>query len=150
MKIKITSALDNNLFGQYKGTYLDELVKIEEKGMYGGSIDLTVNTGNEITIDTTAIKDTLVVDTEIDVDGVWSIYAKNPKMGGVLLVTKVDEKYMMIDIINTMEFARNRLREAKDNGLLTEVVVWSLKSMKGNPGLTIEQAIKSGFEEWVK
>ena len=42
------------------------------------------------------------------------------------------------------------LNDAIDGGLETEVVFTALKNMKENSNLTIGEAIKIGFDEWIK
>ena len=42
------------------------------------------------------------------------------------------------------------LQSSRKQGLLVEVVTWSLKEMKNNPRLSIEEALNIGFFEWVK
>lgn len=49
-----------------------------------------------------------------------------------------------------MEYASDIFCEAKKYGMEIEVVVWALDAMKCNPGLSIQQALKDGFDEWVK
>lgn len=44
----------------------------------------------------------------------------------------------------------NIMKAAYQEGLLTEVVVWSLQYMQGNRDATIEEALNYGFNEWVK
>lgn len=56
----------------------------------------------------------------------------------------------MNEIIHDMELISSYLEEAHEYNLLTEVVFFSLKSMKDNPTLTEAQAITLGYNEWVK
>lgn len=51
---------------------------------------------------------------------------------------------------NVYELANDVAKEALNYGLLAEVIVFSLKYMKEDPSLTIEQAILAGYDDWVK
>ena len=42
------------------------------------------------------------------------------------------------------------LTKAEDCGLQVEFVTFALKYMKEDPGMTIKEACKRSFEEWVK
>jgi hypothetical protein len=53
-------------------------------------------------------------------------------------------------MLEEYEAVRNAIKGASEYGLEIEVVVFALKYMKQDPKLTVEQAIKLGFEEWVK
>lgn len=47
-----------------------------------------------------------------------------------------------------MESVSNALKRAKEYGLETEVVLWSLYSMRGSPKNTIAKALWEGLYEW--
>ena len=49
-----------------------------------------------------------------------------------------------------MSLIRSFLKDARDYGLETEVVMWAIKSMKEDPSISISQAMARGFYEWVK
>lgn len=42
------------------------------------------------------------------------------------------------------------LERAKEQGLETEVVTWALKYMKNHPDLTISEAIRLSYLDWIK
>ena len=42
------------------------------------------------------------------------------------------------------------LEQAKEQGLEIEVVTWALKYMKNHPDLTISEAIRLSYLDWVK
>lgn len=46
--------------------------------------------------------------------------------------------------------AENAIKWSEEDGLLTEVFIWSLMAMKANPELEIHEAIQEGFDEWDK
>lgn len=84
MIIEITKKLENDIFGQYEAIYKGETKIIETGGMYGGEIKLNVSSGMTITVETKLELPTI----PIKVEGIWSIYAKNPQRGAVLTITK--------------------------------------------------------------
>jgi len=47
----------------------------------------------------------------------------------------------------TIQFANNLLIQASIEGMITEVVVWSLSAMKNNPNLSIEEAIEYSIKD---
>lgn len=49
----------------------------------------------------------------------------------------------LLNVSNALDFSKER-------GLESEVFLWSLKAMKENPNLTIEEALISGVNEWIK
>ena len=49
-----------------------------------------------------------------------------------------------------MSLIRSFLKDARDYGLETEVVMWAIKSMKEDPSISISQAMARGFYEWIK
>lgn len=52
--------------------------------------------------------------------------------------------------LDEFEAIQTALKGASEFNLEVEVVWYALKAMKENPRLSIEEAIKIGFEEWVK
>lgn len=42
------------------------------------------------------------------------------------------------------------LNHAIEEGLLPEVIIWALRSMKYDPKQTIPQALMDGYYEWIK
>jgi hypothetical protein len=53
-------------------------------------------------------------------------------------------------ILEELKAAHHALVNAKEYDLEAEVFVWSLIHLKENPGLTIEEAIEKGHDEWIK
>jgi len=49
-----------------------------------------------------------------------------------------------------MSLIRSFLKDARDSGLETEVVMWAIKAMKEDSGISISEAMARGFYEWVK
>ena len=49
-----------------------------------------------------------------------------------------------------LDLVGSALRYSRTWGLEAEVVTWALCAMKQDPSLSIEEAIKIGFMEWVK
>jgi len=52
--------------------------------------------------------------------------------------------------VEDIHYIDSLLDEAAEFGLMSEVVLTALQSMKQNPNLTIQQAIQIGYDEWVK
>lgn len=48
-----------------------------------------------------------------------------------------------------MEACTNVLKMAKEEGLEVEVMIWSMKALRDNPGMQIIDALQIGFDEWV-
>lgn len=91
-KIRITEELNDNIFGQYKGVYLNSENKLLViQGRYGGNISLTLRTNDVLTVDSTPLqsKRKLEIGKEYDFDGICSIYAKNPSMGALFHCTNI-------------------------------------------------------------
>jgi hypothetical protein len=59
-------------------------------------------------------------------------------------------KFEEIDGDTDIEIVSHALMEAKKHGLESEVMTWSLKTLKDNPSLSIEHAVKIGLAEWIK
>ena len=57
---------------------------------------------------------------------------------------------MQDEILKEFRAVEFALKEAINDGLEVEVVVFALKAMKENPSLSIEEAINIGYEEWIK
>lgn len=57
---------------------------------------------------------------------------------------------MQDEILKEFRAVEFALKEAINDGLEVEVVVFALKAMKENPSLTIEEAILVGYDEWIK
>lgn len=57
---------------------------------------------------------------------------------------------MADEILKEFRAVEIALKEAINEGLEVEVVVFALKVMKENPSLSIEEAIFAGYEEWIK
>lgn len=55
-----------------------------------------------------------------------------------------------MDITYEMNMIEQMLDEANEYGLLTEVVLYSLKAMKEDPKISEFDAIVFGYNEWVK
>lgn len=53
-------------------------------------------------------------------------------------------------ISKAMNYANPIINDAIKEGMITEVVVWALDSMKNNPDQSIEMALFHGYSEWVK
>jgi hypothetical protein len=53
-----------------------------------------------------------------------------------------------LDTPKTLRYVTDRLDIVKRYGLVEEVIVYSLRAMKENPELTIEQALEAGCYEW--
>lgn len=53
-------------------------------------------------------------------------------------------------ISKAMNYAGPIVNDALKEGMITEVVVWALDSMKSNPDQSIEMALYHGYSEWVK
>jgi hypothetical protein len=52
------------------------------------------------------------------------------------------------NIIDTLYYAEDMISKSDKYGITPEVVVYSLKHMKENPGLTIEEALLMAYNEW--
>ena len=55
-----------------------------------------------------------------------------------------------IDILEELNVAESAIRQAFDDGLAAEVLVFAIKAMKENPNLSITEAIYIGYDEWIK
>lgn len=53
-------------------------------------------------------------------------------------------------ILDVLSYAKEIAEDSSNQDLLPEVIVWSLKHMKENPFLSIEEALEAGYREWVK
>jgi hypothetical protein len=53
-----------------------------------------------------------------------------------------------INMNEFMLYLKNRMETVNDNGLIIEVVAFSLKALKNNPNLSIYEAVEAGCEEW--
>ena len=53
-------------------------------------------------------------------------------------------------VINELTIIKNILDETFNHGLQPEVIYSAMKILKENPNLTIEEALKNGYNEWVK
>lgn len=53
-------------------------------------------------------------------------------------------------IENELNSVADALIYADENKLLTEVILFSLKAIKKNPELSIQDALDSGLSEWIK
>lgn len=60
------------------------------------------------------------------------------------------EKKEVEKLMDTVDIVSESLELAKKNGLDAEVVTWALITIKEDPSIEIEQAIKIALEEWVK
>lgn len=58
--------------------------------------------------------------------------------------------YTKSPIERTMDEVETYLNKAKEHKMDLEIVVWALKAMKDSPGLTIEEAMKRGYDDWIK
>lgn len=47
-----------------------------------------------------------------------------------------------------LDYVSECLRDAGAYDLTTEVVTYALKAMKAHPGLTVQEAMEIGMEEW--
>jgi hypothetical protein len=56
----------------------------------------------------------------------------------------------MEEELKELQIAQNALDHASGFGLEAEVFVFALLAMKNNPSLSIVEAIKEGYEEWIK
>lgn len=74
-------------------------------------------------------------------DGIWDIVGHTAKI-------KIPEN--KDNIVEELFTIVQNLEEATKYGLQYEVVHASLKAMKENPGLSIDAAIVTGYNEWVK
>lgn len=54
------------------------------------------------------------------------------------------------EIIDVLSYAKQIADDSSNHNLLPEVIVWSLKHMKENPFLSVEEALEAGYDEWVK
>lgn len=59
---------------------------------------------------------------------------------------QLEESGTQVDMKRTY----NALQIAHSNGLLTEVVLWSLYALRNSPDTSIEDALNHGLSEWVK
>ena len=53
-------------------------------------------------------------------------------------------------IVDEMNYIAECIISAEKYGLETEVIHCALQSMKQNPKLTIQEAMQSGVDEWIK
>lgn len=49
---------------------------------------------------------------------------------------------------NDLDFVYSIMSDAREHGLETEVVLWALYALQGNPKLSIEQALIEACLEW--
>lgn len=54
------------------------------------------------------------------------------------------------DELDEMEFIKETLGYAEEEGLLTEVVYFALKEMKADPTISPSVALQFGYSEWIK
>ena len=56
----------------------------------------------------------------------------------------------MDKIIYELGYIQSLLEEAEEYGLLSEVVMFALKSVKEDPNMSESEAITHGYNEWIK
>jgi hypothetical protein len=61
----------------------------------------------------------------------------------------IEEKLESQELLNATEYAQLIITEAIKYGLEGDVFVWALKYMKEDPTMSIVEAIKCGFNEWI-
>jgi len=60
------------------------------------------------------------------------------------------DKLKIIQMDNEIDIVAESLELARERGLEAEVVTWALRTIKEDPSLEIEHAIKIALAEWVK
>lgn len=63
-------------------------------------------------------------------------------------VSKEVEQKPTTDISDSMEYIKKRLVDVRRFGLEIEVIAFSIKAMKQDPTMSIEDAFECGCEEW--
>lgn len=88
VKLKVTEPLENDIFGKFKATYLNENETEVTAGGDGRSVSLKVNKGSEIVLNVECILDKITVGQTYVSEGVFNLYAKNPQQCAVFTVIK--------------------------------------------------------------
>lgn len=87
-KINILNRIDSDIFGQFTGIYYgQESITVTAAGAYGTKINLTINSGDTIIVNSECVKNDLLLGPN-KFQGIWSIYALNPKRGAIFTITK--------------------------------------------------------------
>lgn len=93
---------------------------------------------------------------QANADGFLSAYmfSSNPTKSGEDYYNQVYEQgivdHTKSPIERTMDEVEVYLNQAKEHKMDLEIVVWALKAMKDNPDITIEEAMKRGYDDWIK
>jgi hypothetical protein len=54
------------------------------------------------------------------------------------------------EVMNSLQLIDNHIKDAEQDGLVAEVVLYALQYMKSNPHSSIEDAMNYGYYEWIK
>lgn len=98
--VRITSVLENNIFGQFNGIYIGNQLNLRYSSEGKGEINMNLNSGDKVIIDYNPIKsiiNNLEKDDYYDVNSLAFITGGNTKLPVTITLTGLNFSYSRID-----------------------------------------------------